>query len=372
MIRVLQINDGRMFGGIEKLELDYAKAISDDKFKIDILAVNENVFKGKNKYSNYEIDIYNLGIEKFNRITEYLYDYRLYRFLKNKNYDIVHINSKTFFYTFRVAIIAKLAGIKKVISHSHGYIKPNIIKRFFIRILNPMFRSKIDKFIATSEIAKESLLTKTYISRQPIKVLKNGIDIEKFKFNNSVRNELRIKLGLKNRNVYGYVARFVKDKNHEYILNLFNEIQKREKNSVLLLIGEGPYKDKIKERVVELKLRDKVVFGRFKDNIYDYYNAMDMFIFPSKTEGFGMVGIEAQTNGLITYCSDKIPDEVNISKYYRKFDLDENIEKIVDKIYDEDISFEDRKNAYKYTIKSGYDFKDTIDELREIYINLID
>lgn len=120
MKKILHISIGENYGGIENLELEYMKHIPG----IDILSPNDKAFQ--HCHSN---NIFNLSIPKFTRKNQILYDYRLYKFLKKNKYDIVHINSEIFFFSFRVILIAKICGVKKIVMHSYSCIKLNLIKR---------------------------------------------------------------------------------------------------------------------------------------------------------------------------------------------------------------------------------------------------
>ena len=149
-------------------------------------------------------------------------------------------------------------------------------------------------------------------------MLKNGVDIEKYKYNEKVREEYRKKLNIDKKIVYGHVGRFHPQKNHEFLIDLFYEISLKQDNSILLLVGDGELIDRIKNKVKELKLEDKVLFLGFREDIDKLMNAMDYFLFPSLYEGLGIVTIEAQTSGLLTFVSKEIPEDANItSNFYR-------------------------------------------------------
>ena len=370
-MKVLLISVGAHFGGIEKLELEYSKRISYDNIQFDILALNDKTFKDRNIEELDNINIYDLGMNSFTRKNQRIYDYRLYKFLKKHKYDVIHINSDVFYYSFRVIIIAKLCGIKKVIMHSHGNTNTNILKKIFRFIMNPIYRSFVNKFLVCSEDAKKPLLNKGFINKnktnKKVVILNNGIEVEKYKFDKKIRDKYRKELDINDKIVYGYISRLSKEKNHKYLIDLFNEIQKKQDNAVLVLAGEGPLENKIKEYVKELSIENKVIFLGFRNDVNKILNAMDCFIFPSMHEGLGIVAIEAQTNGLKVYCSNSIPIEAKISERLKYFDLSESKEKIAEIICKEKYDINDRKEAFKDTIKCGYDINDVCEKLKGIY-----
>ena len=144
-------------------------------------------------------------------------------------------------------------------------------------------------------------------------LLKNAIDSDKFKFNIGVRNTLRGQLGVSNKIVFGHVGHFERQKNHEYLIDVFNLIRKEKYNAVLLLLGDGSLENSIKQKVDELALNDSIIFvGTVKD-VSPYLQAMDIFIFPSLFEGFSLALTEAQCSGLKCFVSENIPPEINFT-----------------------------------------------------------
>ena len=352
MIKVLQIIDGKQYGGIYEIMLRIEENIKDIEFNY---LSSVKVYDSKKSFD--------LNIDRKTIKGRIIYNNRLYKFLKKHKYDIVHISSGAFFFTFFCVIICKLVGTKKIIVHSRNTPKINKIKKILIKILNPMYRKLTDVHLSCSDNAIKSLFTKA----DDVIILKNGIDTHKYKYNEKTRKEYRKKLKIENKIVYGHVGRFDKQKNHEFLIDLFYEIQK-EQDAVLLLVGTGSLENQIKEKVKQLKIEDKVIFLGFRTDIHEILNAIDVFIFPSFYEGFGNVVIESLTSGLPTFVSKGIPEEANISNNFHKinsFNIDEWKKEVLN------IELKDRTNAYKDTIKSGYDIKETSKQLEDIYKELI-
>lgn len=357
-IRILQITMGDSFRGAEKLILDVFRNI-DSNIKFDFLCT-------KNIYKNYEKEInklggniYSLNVKRNNIINKIKYSRKIKEFLKNNRYDCIHINTSAFFYALNVCMIAKKYGVKKVILHVHNTPKINKFKKMIINVLNPLLMSKVDISLACSNDAKKSV----YKDDNNVTILNNGIDIDKFKYNENLRKKYRKEYNLDNKVVYGHVGSFTKQKNHDYLIDLFYKIQLKQPNSVLVLIGEGELYNKIKEKTIKLNISDKVLFLGYREDVNELLNMMDIFLFPSLYEGLCISLIESQTNGLITYVSDNISLETKISPYLNYFNLSDT--DIVDRIINSKKI--DRVNAYKYTIKSKFDIKNTVNELEKIY-----
>lgn len=349
MIKVLQIIDGKSFGGIVKLMLDIEKNISKE-IKFDFLTAT-NIYDKWN----------NLNISRETLLGKIKYNFKLLKYLKKNKYDFVHINSGAFFFTFQVVVICKLSKIKKIVVHSHN--TPNIakIKKILIKVLNPLYRKMIDVKLACSKEAAKSLFAKT----ENVKIIKNGIEIGKFKYNEKIRNEYRRKIGIENKIVYGHIGRFSKQKNHEFLIDLFYEIQKKQ-DAILLLVGTGELENMIKEKARQLYIENKVIFLGFREDTNNIFNSMDFFIMPSLYEGLPVSIIEAQTSGLHVFVSKGISDEAKINENFSKinsFDTKEWTNFILN------AKVVDRTNAYNDVIKAGYDIKDTCRELEQIYIN---
>lgn len=355
MIKVLQIIDGETFGGIAKLMLDISKKITD----IDISFLTQIPIFDKNVKN-----AYNLGTIRNTLKDKVIYNYRLYRFLKRNKFDIVHVNSSVFLFSFQVVIICKLVGVKRVIVHSHGCPPLNRVRVLLLKVLNPFYRKITDIHLSCSKKAASSLFTKT----NDVIVLKNGIDIDTFKYKKEKRNILRKQLNVENKKVYGHIGRFSKEKNHIFLVDVFYEIQKHVKDSILLLIGNGDLENKIRNKVIKLGISEKVLFLGFRNDIDSLLNVMDIFIFPSIYEGLPICLIEAQTSGLPVVVSKSISEEAKISENFYKiktFNVNDWTEEILR------VNIKNRNYAYKNTFKYGFNIEESAKKLEIIYKELI-
>ena len=336
MKKILFISMGEAFGGIEKQELDIASNINN--YNIEFLTPIK-IFNTKNEH--------NLNISRNKYIGRIIYNHRLYKFLNNNKYDIIHINSSIFLFSFQVALISRLTKHKIIVVQSHSIPYISKIKKLLIKLLLPIYKRLI---LSCSEEAKYSLFLNN------TEILDNGIDINNFKYDEKIRKEYRKKLNIENKKVYGTVGRIDKNKNYDFLIDLFNKIKYT--NSILLIIGTGPDK--------ELKLDKKVLLLGQRQDIKELLNCMDIFIFPSLKEGFGLSVIESLATGLPTIISSNIPINIKLNNLYKVDDYD--IDNWIDTI--NNIKINKREKAYKEIINRGYDIKDTCKKLENIYNDL--
>lgn len=141
-----------------------------------------------------------------------------------------------------------------------------------------------------------------------VEIIHNGIDTQRFRFDKNSRDALRKRLGLEGKFVVGHVGRFVPVKNHAFLLEVFKEIRNLRNDAVLVLVGEGELQEQIMDAAHRWGLDRCVLVFPFQEEIQDCYSMMDVFVLPSKAEGFPLVGIEAQANGLPAICSDAVPE----------------------------------------------------------------
>ena len=194
-------------------------------------------------------------------------------------------------------------------------------------------------------------------------VINNAIETKKFAFNETIRRKIREELKINdNEFVIGHVGRFEKVKNHKFLIDIFKKYQRINKNSKLMLIGNGSLQKDIKEYVKEQQLEDKVLFLGVKTDANLYYNAMDLFVFPSFNEGLGIVTIEAQANGLHVIASNKIPPQTKVTNNISFLDLGDN-ERWIKEI--EQIRKE--KVNRVINIKEEYNVKYTVEKMLKIY-----
>lgn len=306
MKRVFQVANCLNLAGTEMVIMNWYRHIDRTKLQFDF-SVNQSystplVTEIKNMGGHIFIISPATGINnRFKRII------CLYKLLKNQGpYDVFHTHSH--FNAGFDCLAAFLAGVPKrfTISHmadgSEKLTYRHLLLRPFYRLLIALFSTNR---LAVSQDAGHTL----YGKHLSFRMIHNGIDLTKFAYNPSVRVKKRRELNLDNKLIIGHVGRFMEQKNHMFLIDIFCEIYKQNPTAHLILLGTGELEEKIREKVKRLGIAHAVTFMGSQRNVADFYQAFDAFLFPSLYEGLGIVAIEAQASGLPCFMSDVIPKE---------------------------------------------------------------
>jgi Glycosyltransferase len=308
-----------------------------------------------------------------------------YQFLKEHEdtYKVVHFQSIGADGFFDI-IAAWAAGVPHRIAHSHiaNDFKPSSrsnktstgmlriyfvkVRQFIIRILVSTFSTD---YMACSKMAADWMFTRRLNKKGRVQIVKNPINIDNFTFDNECRTKIRGELNINNKFVVGHVGRFVYSKNHEFLLKTFKDISDSFPNAVLLLVGEGTLKQSIMNLALGYNIQDKVIFFGETDCVNEIYNAFDIFLFPSRYEGLGIVLVEAQVNGLPIVASNTIPKEVKLTDNFTFLSLQDRITKWAQCVIEKE--GENRAiNNSQIVKKSGYDIKDVSKLLSDTYLRM--
>lgn len=291
-------------GGVETFYFSYYRKLDKNKYQIDFVS-KYGVVYGSEEIKQNGGKTYSIPTLKSNPIKHYSDLNKIY---KEGNYDIVHANHSSISNIMHLKL-AKKHKVKKIIIHSHncGY-QTNLFFRICHNINKIRIKYICTHFLACTKDAGKWLFGSNY----PVTVLNNALDIDKFRYNQNDRDEIRKQLKIKDEVVIGHVGRMCYQKNQEFLVRVFKEYNNLNKNSKLILIGTGKDEDMIKDLIKELDLESNVIIIH-SDECYKYYSAFDIFAFPSRYEGLGIVGIEAQINGLPCLFSDVIPKDIKIN-----------------------------------------------------------
>ena len=174
-------------------------------------------------------------------------------------------------------------------------------------------------FACSAEAARDRFGRKISENHQLCQVLKNAIDLQQFFISASNREYIRKKYAIdKDAFVIGHIGRFAEQKNHRFLIEVFEQIVRDFPNAVLLLVGDGELRSKIENMVFEHNLTQNVIFAGVQTNVQEFYQAMDVFAFPSLYEGLGIVLIEAQASGLPCCVSDSVSQEAILTKLIQR------------------------------------------------------
>ena len=246
------------------------------------------------------------------------------KFFKENHFDIIYFNYSSSWNYFPIQY-AKRYTNAKIVCHSHNsYYSHVFSNRILMSILDGLnnrgkriFNKDADVKIATSE---DSALW-MFNTLKDVTVVDNGIELNDFKFDNIARKKLRNKLKISSsEKLIGFAGVLQERKNPIFALQVFAKYLKKEPNSTLLIIGKGPLKDRINQLVSILGIEEKVKFISYTSNLNKLYSAMDILIFPSLYEGFGLVPLEAQVSNLLVLASNKVAPQVFVTENIKKID----------------------------------------------------
>lgn len=364
MIRILHIVSSLGTGsGVMSVLMSYHRHINLERVQFDYLSFRETT-------DTYEDEIRALGgrIYHCSRPSVSLaFQHEIDAFFAEHagEYEIIHCHP--IFASAVFAQTAKKYGVKRVIQHSHttalGGTRHSAIRNAIILAI--CGRNATD-FVACSEAAKKVFFWK---KKKNVFLLPNAIDLEKFRFSPQKRKEIRMELGIDEAcTVLGHVGRFAPEKNHAFLLSIFVEYCKKYPNSRLLLVGDGPLQERVRDQVETLGLGDSVIFAGRHSNVADYLSVMDVLVFPSKFEGLGIVLLEAQASGLPCFASDCVPTESNVFGGVSYISLDEDAAAWAQQIWESDCGRRDICNE----LASGYDICRTTLKLEKYYYDLVD
>lgn len=368
--RVLYFVDRMGRGGIQTLLYNIVSYFDKQKIQVDFLLLDDGKkYDIEDKLISSGYNVFKLQGVWVKKITDFLkLNKALDNFFKeHHNYDIVHLHSTS--KNYMVLKIAKKYGINMRISHSHstGFQSRNILKIIYGTFLKSKLIKYSTDFYACSYEAGKWLFGKKIIESNKFKIIKNGIDCERFKFDPNIRENMRKKLNIsKETKVIGHIGRFTKVKNHMFLLNVYKEYEKLNTNSKLLLVGKGPLENKIKKLVKKNNLENKVIFAGIRENTNDFLQAMDCFVFPSLKEGLGIALIEAQANGLKCYTSKNVvPKEANVTNSVSYISLNDSAKEWAKKILENN---NERKDYLKLIKSNDYNIIDSAIILEKLYI----
>ena len=362
-IRIAHIVGKWLGGGVEAVIMNYYRHIDRDKVQFDLICDNDSTD------IPYE-EIEKLGgkvilIPPYQKVFKYIKE--LKRVLKEGEYKIVHshINTLSVFPLYA----AKKAGVPVRIAHSHSTTNKKEWKKNLMKLaLRPFAKTFATDYFACSELAGRWLFGDKTFDEGKVYVLNNAIDLDKFKYDEKIRKEKRKELKIKDDTiVIGHIGRFVEQKNHRGLIDIFNEIHKLNENTILLLAGQGPLLEEMKEKVKSLDLEKNVKFLGQRSDANELYQAFDVFLLPSLYEGLPVVGVEAQAAGLLCILSDDMTKETKVLETTEFLSLSAT-PTVWANILLQSLEKYKRKDTLNEITKNGFNIQEEAHKLDEKYI----
>lgn len=367
-IRVLQVATIMNRGGLETMLMNYYRHIDRSRIQFDFMVHRQD--RGA-----YDDEIKSLGGRIF-RVhpihPKYFVAYikELDKFFRmHKEYKIVHSHLDVLS-TF-VLRLARKNNVPVRISHSHSTSFADIgIRKHFKLYSKKHLNNECTHFFACSKAAGRFQFGNDIVDSGRLTIMRNAIDTDRFKFNVAARNRICTELNLGDKFVIGHVGRFAYEKNHEFIVDVFNEVAKTERDAYLLLVGDGELRDAIENKVAGMGLSDKVMFVGSVPNVNDYLSAMDVFLFPSRFEGLGIVCIEAQASDLPVIASTMVPRDVSLTRNVKFLELDAPLDQWANAV--SNCKNINRTNDSNVTVAKAYGIENSARLLKNFYEDVLD
>ena len=354
-LKICQVLHGIVGGGSEQVVLNYAEGLRDD-FEFEVLYQYEPNAEMLSRFEKLCINCIHIPDKVHHPLGHIV---SMYKQMKWGQYHAVH-SHQDWFLNFYVMFLAWLAGIKIRVAHHHkAYheklpLKPLV---WFLQGLNKIFATT---YMACGEQAAISGWGKRC---KNVVVLPNGINTERFKFNQQNRDEIRTQYGIGDKFCVGHLGRFYPQKNHDFLLDVFAAFHKDHPDSVLLLVGDGPLKKQMEEKASLLGIAENCIFAGLQKEPEKFYSAMDAFCFPSLWEGVPLTLLEAQYNGVPIVVSENVTDEVKIDNRVNTASINNKNEWVSILL---NINGNERTNQILSNPKK-YDIRETAKTLKDVY-----
>lgn len=367
-LKVLFFIDRLRLGGIQMLAYDILRHNDPSKMQIEILNLDDGqeyeltktlrdmgvvIHQLKGAWMRTPLDLphYFKSVDRF--------------FAEHHDYDVVHMHSSS--KNYYILQCAAKWNIKVRVAHSHntGFQSRNPLTIALGNLMMKPMRKYATHWVGCSKLACEWLFGPGCVERGEARVILNGIDSSIFVYDEKVRNEVRKELNLEGKFVIGHVGRFVNQKNHTFLLDIFAEVVKRRRDSVLVLIGIGELMDAMKEKAAALGITDYVMFLGFRDDRNRIMQAMDSFLFPSLYEGLSVVLIEAQASGMPVFTSDTTTTETKYSPHMQFLSLQQPAAEWADAIVEK--GSVERKDLTQTIYDANFEIRSMIQNLYNLY-----
>lgn len=302
-------------GGVDNYILHFLDAVKEEGLQIDLLTneadpeLKERLLR---EYGSHLYEIANLHhpVRQFQQVRE---------LIRREQYGMVYLNIST-----SMDCIAALAAWSMHVprrmlhSHSGGNDCESAAKRAVFDTLQKICRTFLyragTEFYACSKKAGYWMYPKKVVESGKFHVICNAVDQRRFSYHPEIREEIRKELGIEDAFVIGHAGNFCYQKNHEFLIRVFEEIYRKNQKAVLLLVGRGIRMEQIRRQIKEAGLEKAVHFLGWRPDVERIFQAMDVFVLPSHFEGLPTVGVEAQCTGLPCVLSDTITAETKITE----------------------------------------------------------
>ncbi len=368
MVKVLTILSCLDGGGVETILLNYLRNFDFEKIQMDIIVHGEKEGILEEEYRKLGCNIFRVTPKSISIVKNFR---EIRQIIKCGKYDIVHSRMNYKGVTHMLA--GSTCGIPTRIIHNHQANMENnysLLRKMVINVLRKITMSLATDYMACSEAAAIDMFGKKNFNRNKVVILKNALNLDKYELLPIIRDNYRNELAIKNTEiVIGMVGRFHYQKNHDFMIKVFEKIVDSDRDYVLLLVGGDDEVDSHRKIVTDNnQIRDKVIFTGVRNDVPNLMQAMDLLVLPSRYEGFGNVAIESQVSGLPTLASDMVPRETKITELIEYLPLDQGEDFWAKYILEMDLEPQDRRNHFQEARDAGFDIVEAAKFLEKVYL----
>lgn len=364
-IRVLHILHSMNRGGAENAIMNYYRNVDRNLVQFDFLLTAPDKCDFEDEIISLGGNVYRVPLLSMTNPIPYYKGVK--KFFHEHSYKIVHSHTSS-----KSAIplwIAKNMGIPVRIAHSHGSKSEKGLNGWIRNLLKTPLKKVANYKFACGEDAACWLYGKDELDKGNVRIIRNVIDSDKFKYDVETRQKFRRLLNINDSTLLlGLTARFHPVKNHIFAIDILDYFLKQKKDTKLLLIGDGELKADIRTRAKTLGIESSIIFTGVVNNVNEYLQAMDIFLMPSFNEGLPLSLIEAQIAGLSCIVSTGVPTESNVTGLVKFLPLALGTKEWAKEIEKAQIG---ARTSQADTIKkAGYDAKTSAMNLQNFYLNV--
>lgn len=366
MIRILHSVSNMDRAGIETTLMNYYRHIDRSKIQFDFLC-------NKKKPGAYDDEIRKMGGKIYHTPGLNPAKYKSYLkcmnqiFAENPSYKIIEAhNGALGVYALHAA---KVNHIPVRIYHAHG---ASITKDWKVPIklvCKAMLPANMTHHFSCGIEAARFYFGQKIVDENDFELIPNAIEITRFVFNQEIRNKIRKENNLQDKHVVGHVGRFMTQKNHTFLLDVFKEVLKRDLQAHLVLLGDGELLDGMKQKAKDIGVSNHVTFVGNVRNVNEWYQAFDCFVLPSIWEGLPVVGVEAQAADLPCVFSSAVTREIALSERVKFLPLNESIS-VWAKVLCDAMQQNNRKDNKQLITAHHYNIEFEAKKLQERYLQL--
>jgi len=366
MIKVAIIGGKVHSGGKKNLILEYYRHIDKSLVQFDWICDEDSNSIPEDEIKNLGGQVYK--VPPYEHICSNMHS--MLKIFRENKYDVVHAWDSMM--NLFPMLLAKHAGIRVRISESLSMANKRELKTFIKYCLRPFSQLGVNYMMACGKDCGIFQFGRRAYNDGKIAIFKTIINAEANAYDEELRSFTRKKFGWEDKVIYGFIGRYMAQKNPLFIVDIFNEIHKRQQNARLVLIGFGELEGELTDRVKEYGLENFVENLGRREDIKQFYNAFDAFLLPSLYEGLPVVGLEAQACGLPVFMSMEITREASVCDLVHFISLKTSAKEWAEEIIcavAKNIPI--RKSHTEEVISKGYDSNAEAERLLNYYINAI-